>query len=52
MPTFKWEFVVTLLKEFRDDKYSLSIGYSSKSASSFTPSASGDWFAEGKVYLQ
>ena len=43
---------VTLLKEFRDDKYSLSIGYSSKSASSFTPSASGDWFAEGKVYLQ
>lgn len=42
---------VTLPKPMADDTYSLSVPYSAKSKTGFTPSASGDYIAEGKVVL-
>lgn len=38
---------VTLLKPYPDTNYVLSIPYSAKTASKFTPSSSGDWIAKG-----
>lgn len=42
---------VTLPKPMADDTYSLSVPYSAKSKTGFTPSASGDYIAKGKVVL-
>lgn len=43
---------VALLKPYTDDEnYALSVPYSAKTASSFIPTVTGDWFAEGKITL-
>ena len=42
---------VTLLKPYTDENYALSVPYSAKTASSFIPTATGDWFTEGKITL-
>lgn len=38
---------VNLLKPFADTNYVLTVPYSAKTTTSFTPSASGDWIAKG-----
>ena len=40
---------VTFLKAFADTNYILSVPYSAKSVTGFTPSQTGDWFAFGNV---
>ena len=42
---------VTLLKPYTDENYALSVPYSAKTASSFIPTATGDWFTEGTITL-
>ena len=42
---------VTLAKPFADTNYVLSVPYSAKSATAFTPTQTGDWFAKGKGVL-
>lgn len=42
---------VTLPKPMADDTYSLSVPYSAKSKTGFTPTATGDYIAKGKVVL-
>ncbi|MCQ2957295.1 MAG: hypothetical protein MJ180_00160 [Candidatus Gastranaerophilales bacterium] len=42
---------VTLPKPFKDTNYALSVPYSAKTATGFTPSASGEYIAKGKVVL-
>ena len=42
---------VTLPKPFGDDKYVLTVPYSSKTATGFTPAQTGDWIAKGKASL-
>ena len=42
---------VTLLKPYKDTNYVLNVPYSTKTETSFIPTASGDWIASGKVYL-
>ena len=43
---------VTLAKPFADTNYVLSVPYSAKSATAFTPTQTGDWFAKGKGVLR
>lgn len=38
---------VTFLKPFSDTNYVLTVPYSAKTATGFTPSATGDWIAKG-----
>lgn len=38
---------VNLLREFADTNYVLTVPYSAKTTTSFTPSATGDWIAKG-----
>lgn len=42
---------VTFIQPYKDDTYKLSVPYSAKTKTGFTPTVSGDWFAEGKIYL-
>lgn len=42
---------VTLLKPYKDTNYVLNVPYSAKTETSFIPTVSGDWIANGKVYL-
>ena len=42
---------VTFIKPFRDTDYVLSIPYSAKSKTAFTPAQSGEWTAYGKTHL-
>ena len=42
---------VTLPKPFADTNYVLSVPYSAKSATAFTPTQTGDWIAKGKGLL-
>ena len=42
---------VTLPKAFADANYMLSVPYSAKSATAFTPTQTGDWFAIGEGVL-
>ncbi len=42
---------VTFIKPFRDTDYVLSIPYSAKSKTAFTPTQSGEWTAYGKTHL-
>ena len=42
---------VTFIQPYKDDTYKLSVPYSAKTKTGFTPTVNGDWFAEGKIYL-
>ncbi|MBQ1988570.1 MAG: hypothetical protein II234_01535, partial [Clostridia bacterium] len=42
---------VTLPKPFADTNYILTVPYSAKSATAFTPTQTGDWYAKGKGIL-
>ena len=42
---------VTFAKPFSDTNYVLSVPYSAKSATAFTPTQTGDWIAKGKGTL-
>lgn len=42
---------VTLLKPYKDTNYVLNVPYASKTETGFIPTISGDWIANGKVYL-
>ena len=42
---------VTFTKPYIDTNYALSVPYSAKTKTGFTPSATGDWIANGKVNL-
>lgn len=42
---------VTLARPFSDSNYMLSVPYSAKSATAFTPTQTGDWFAIGEGAL-
>ena len=42
---------VTFIQPYKDDTYKISVPYSAKTKTGFTPTVSGDWFAEGKIYL-
>ena len=42
---------VTFTKPYMDTNYALSVPYSAKTKTGFTPSATGDWIANGKVDL-
>lgn len=42
---------VTLPKPMADDTYTLSVPYSAKSKTGFTPTATGDYIAKGKITL-
>ena len=42
---------VTFAKPFADTNYVLSVPYSAKSATAFTPTQTGDWIAKGKGAL-
>ena len=42
---------VTFTKPYIDTNYALSVPYSAKTKTGFTPSATGDWIANGKVDL-
>lgn len=41
---------VTFIKSYNDTNYVLSVPYSAKTKTGFTPAASGDWVAKGKLY--
>ena len=42
---------VTFMRPFADTNYILTVPYSAKSATAFTPTQTGDWKAEGKGWL-
>lgn len=42
---------ITFTKPYIDTNYALSVPYSAKTKTGFTPSATGDWIANGKVNL-
>ena len=46
-----FETAVTFTKPYIDTNYALSVPYSAKTKTGFTPSATGDWIANGKVNL-
>lgn len=49
--TCKANTAVTFIQPYKDDTYKLSVPYSAKTKTGFTPTVTGDWFAEGKIYL-
>ena len=42
---------VTFAQPYKDEYYKLSVPYSAKTRTGFTPTVSGDWTAEGYTYL-